>query len=127
MTSAGTSVECGIAKEKEHSPRLAVVLPTWPNRLLLGSQKMRSKQRITLFRFPKPSRLMASCFHVGSGGSNLTVFIWFEGGGLMATFRTPRVRVHSTRSAGKRETRKRMVSSASALSARSVNKATVKK
>lgn len=67
--------------------------------MVVGSQKMRSKHRITLFRLPKPSRLMASCFHVGSGGSNLTVFIWFEGGGLMATFRTPRVNVDSTRSA----------------------------
>lgn len=90
-----------------NSPRLAVVLPTWPNRLVVGSQKMRSKHRITLFRFPKPSRLMASCFHVGSGGSNLTVFNWFEGSGAMATFRTPRVKVLSTRSAAGKIERKR--------------------
>lgn len=90
-------------KELFDSPRLAVVLPTWPNKFVVGSQKMRSKQRITLFRLPKPSRWMASCFHVGSGGSNLTVFIWCDGGGLMATFSTPRVRVHSTRSAAMKE------------------------
>ena len=44
-------------------PREAVVEPTWPNRLQLGSQNTRSKQSTTLFKFPKPSRIIASfCF-----------------------------------------------------------------
>ena len=34
-------------QNKNSSPRLAVVLPTCPNRLALGSQKTRSKQRTT--------------------------------------------------------------------------------
>lgn len=34
-------------QKRKSSPRLAVVLPTWPNRLELGSQKIRSKHKTT--------------------------------------------------------------------------------
>lgn len=34
-------------QNKNNSPRLAVVLPTWPNRLAFGSQKIRSKHSTT--------------------------------------------------------------------------------
>lgn len=34
-------------QNRNSSPRLAVVLPTWPNRFAFGSQKMRSKHSTT--------------------------------------------------------------------------------
>jgi len=34
-------------QNRNSSPRLAVVLPTWPNKLALGSQKTRSKHKTT--------------------------------------------------------------------------------
>lgn len=80
------------------SPRLAVVLPTWPNKFVSGSQKTRSKHRMTLLRFPKPSRLIAVCFHSGSGGSKQTVFSWRDVSS-MAILRTPSVSVDKTMSA----------------------------
>merc|ERR1719339_415578 len=42
-------------QKRKSSPLLAVVEPTCPNRLLLLSQKILSKQRTTLLRFPYPS------------------------------------------------------------------------
>ena len=39
-----------------YAPREAVVDPTWPKRLEFGSQKIRSKQRTTLFKLPNPNR-----------------------------------------------------------------------
>uniref|UniRef100_A0A6B0UUK9 Uncharacterized protein n=1 Tax=Ixodes ricinus TaxID=34613 RepID=A0A6B0UUK9_IXORI len=85
-------------QKRKSSPRLPVVLPTCPKRLELGSQKMRSKQRTTLFRFPNPRREIAAPFHSGSGGTNWTVLGRL---GLLRTdcLRTPRGSVQRTASA----------------------------
>lgn len=61
-------------QNKNISPRLAVVLPMCPNKLPLGSQKMRSKHSTTLLRLPKPKRSIAATFQSGNGGENCTVF-----------------------------------------------------
>lgn len=79
-------------------PRLAVVLPTCPNRFMSGSQNTRSKHSTILLRFPKPNRSMAVCFHCGNGGSKRTVFNWFDSF-AMAIFNTPSVNVDRTMSA----------------------------
>lgn len=81
-----------------NSPRLAVVLPTWPKRLMSGSQKTLSKHRTTLLRFPNPRRSIAVRFHCGSGGSKRTVFAW-QDSSSMAILRTPSVNVERTMSA----------------------------
>lgn len=76
-----------------------MVLPTCPNKFALGSQKILSKQRTTLFRLPKPKRWIAATFQSGSGGTN-----WTELGmpcelGAVDCLRTPRGRVQRTTSA----------------------------
>merc|ERR1719259_997270 len=86
-------------QNRNNSPRLAVVEPTCPNKLALGSQNWRSKHSTTLFRFPKPRRLMAVTFQGGSGGEKVTVLGgWVAGaeGGATHCFITPRGSVHST-------------------------------
>lgn len=85
-------------QNRNSSPRLDVVLPMCPNRLPLGSQKMRSKHNTTLLRLPKPKRSMAATFQSGNGGENCTVFgndlvLW-----LVDCFRTPKGNVQSTTS-----------------------------
>ena len=74
------------------------MLPTCPNRLALGSQKIRSKHSTTLFRFPKPSRWIAATFQSGKGGMNCTVFgtPWVLA--AVHCFNTPNGNVHSTAS-----------------------------
>lgn len=89
-------------QKRNSSPRLAVVLPTWPNRLAWGFQKILSKHRTTLFKFPKPNLWIAEVFHSGRGGLNWTVLSCPLAGAALS-FRTPKGRVHSTTSAVKED------------------------
>lgn len=85
-------------QNKNISPRLAVVLPMCPNKLPLGSQKMRSKHSTTLLRLPKPKRSMAATFQSGNGGENWTVFGSDWVFLLVDCFNTPKGNVQSTTS-----------------------------
>ena len=75
----------------------AVVLPTCPNRLLVLSQNILSKQSTTLLRFPYPSLCTASFFQSGSGGLKVTV-LGLEVVLEMLCFSTPRGNVQRTQS-----------------------------
>lgn len=95
-----------IREKKVNQPLEAVVDPTWPNRLELGSQNMRSKHKTTLFKFPNPKRCIAESFHSGSGGVNSTILLAAFPDSLEAglraviCFKTPNGSVHNTTSPG---------------------------
>lgn len=87
-------------QKRKSSPLLAVVLPTCPNKLACGFQKILSKHKTTLFKLPNPSLCIAEVFQSGKGGQNWTVLSWVLDG-VALSLRTPRGRVQSTTSAEK--------------------------
>lgn len=82
-----------------HSPRLCVVLATWPNKFAFGSQNTRSKQSTTLLRFPKPSRWIDATFQSGKGGTNWMTLLVTREVVATASFNTPNGKVQRTTSA----------------------------